>query len=81
MSAAELLPDLPGKVHGIVSLDPPTVQCDGCGMLYRRSSLALAVLTSGITFNPRDDSDRRRMCLDCWSAAGWVVDSLGLRKK
>ena len=23
-----LLPTVPGKVHGIVSLDPPTVQCD-----------------------------------------------------
>ena len=31
-----LLPTAPGKVHGIVSLDPPTVQCDGFHFNPRR---------------------------------------------
>ncbi len=64
------LPDLPGKVHGIVSLDPPTVQCDGCLRTYSNPHLGLAVLTSGINFNPRG-SDGRRLCRDCAREAGW----------
>ena len=27
---AEKLPDIAGKVHGIKSMDPFTVQCDDC---------------------------------------------------
>lgn len=73
---ATFLPDLPGKVHGLVSLTPPTVQCDGCGHRYSRDSLGMAVLTSGIFFNPRADDDHRRMCADCWHDDGWVDDNL-----
>lgn len=68
------LPDLDGLVHGIVSLNPPTVQCDGCGALCSNKSLALTVLTSGIIFNPREN-DGRRMCATCWRAAGWIDDN------
>ena len=39
-----LLPTVPGKVHGIVSLDPPTVQCDGCAATYTGRTLARAIL-------------------------------------
>ena len=39
-----LLPTVPGKVHGIVSLDPPTVQCDGCCATYTGRTLARAIL-------------------------------------
>ena len=63
MTASSLRPDLPGKVHGIVSLDPPTVQCDGCGYTYSNPHLGLAVLTSGIQFHPRHPG--RRLCRDC----------------
>lgn len=70
---AGLRPDLPGKVHGIVSLDPPTVQCDGCGWTYSRTNLGLAVLTSGINFNPRLN-DGRRLCAGCRKAEGWGED-------
>ena len=74
-----LLPDVPGRVHGIVSLDPPTVQCDGCAKRvdYRTLSLSgdhhnLTILTCGIEFNstlyPGDD---RRLCRDCAKEAGW----------
>lgn len=64
------LPDLPSKVHGIKSLDPPTVQCDGCLLTYSRPSLGLAVLTGGIIFNHRHPG--RRLCADCRKTEGWT---------
>lgn len=73
---ATLLPDMPDYVHGLVSLTPPTVQCDGCGHRYSRDHLGMAVLTSHIVFNPRADDDNRRMCADCWRDAGWEDDNL-----
>lgn len=69
-----LLPDVPGRAHGIVSLAPPTVQCDGCAATYTGRTLAHAVLGSGMHFNPRREHDRRRLCRDCAKAAGWEVD-------
>ena len=63
------LPDLPGKVHGIVSLDPPTIQCDACLTTYSHEHLGMAVMTSGILFNPRDPG--RRLCRECAREAGW----------
>ena len=73
------LPDVPGKVHGIVSVDPITIQCDGCAKRvdYRTLGLSgdhhnLTILTCGIEFNstlyPGDD---RRLCRDCAKEAGW----------
>ena len=61
--------DLPGYVHGIVSLDPPMVQCDTCGTVATGDSLALTVLTSGIHFDAFDHHSTRR-CRDCWAAVG-----------
>lgn len=66
-------PDLPGVVHGIVSLDPPRIQCDGCGHVHEGAPgrLALAVIVSGIRFNPRRyaaGTDRRRLCESCASS-------------
>ena len=68
------LPDVPGRAHGIVSLDPPTVQCDGCAATYTGRTLARAVLDSGFHFNPRRAHDHRRLCRDCAKRAGWEVD-------
>ena len=65
------LPDVPGRVHGIVSLDPPTVQCDGCCATYTARTLARAVLDSEFHFNPRRKYDHRRLCRDCAKEAGW----------
>lgn len=65
-----LRPDLPGFVHGIVSVDPPTVQCDGCGWTYSHARMALAVILSGIRFNPRLGDDRR-LCRTCANTEGW----------
>ena len=66
-----LLPTVPGKAHGIVSLDPPTVQCDACAATYTGRTLARAVLGSGFHFNPRRAQDPRRLCRDCAHEAGW----------
>lgn len=60
------LPDVPDLVHGIVSTDPPKVQCDGCGLVATGTRLGVLVLTCGIRFNSRRyDHDPRRLCEDC----------------
>lgn len=56
------LPDLPGLTHGIVSLNPPTVQCDGCGQLHTAATISRAVIGSGIIFTHGLD---RRLCAAC----------------
>jgi len=58
------MPDLPGIVHGLVSLDPPKVQCDGCGLVVTGENLAMTVLFGGIRFDFRDGYTRR-LCDDC----------------
>lgn len=74
MTPVDLLPTVPGRVHGIVSLNPPTVQCDGCGRTHTDRTLALAVLQSGIQFHPPGVDDDRRLCRDCAHQAGWEVE-------
>lgn len=72
-------PTVPGFVHGIVSLDPPQIQCDGCGLIAEgragggHQALNLLILTCGIRFNPKVHlySDRRRLCRECAVGAGW----------
>lgn len=77
-AVGDLLPDVPGLVHGIVSLDPPTIQCDGCGHLYVHTdggTLAVAIIRSGINYYPMRYNlpadhplhDQRRLCADCRS--------------
>jgi len=62
----------PEYVHGIVSDDPWTIRCDGCGHEATGERIALLVLTCGILFNPRDyQNDTRRLCLECRTAAAW----------
>lgn len=56
------LPDLPGLAHGIVSLDPPTIQCDGCGLLHTATTIGWAVIGSRIIFTHGRD---RRLCVAC----------------
>ena len=70
-----LLPTVPGKVHGIVSLDPPTIRCDGCGHEATGRTLAMVVRYSGIEFDPaRYLADPRRLCRGCRIKAGWRVE-------
>ncbi|AMM22846.1 hypothetical protein AX769_22205 (plasmid) [Frondihabitans sp. PAMC 28766] len=67
---AGLWPDVPGLVHGIVSVSPPVVQCDGCGARFTGGTLALTVILSGITFHPDalGRGEGRRMCRACWDS-------------
>jgi hypothetical protein len=70
-----LLPDIPGKVHGIVQVEPfVRVQCDGCGYIHdgKPGKGNLAVIQSDIHFNVRrchtarpEDRDTRRLCRGC----------------
>lgn len=57
-----LKPTLPGHLDGIVDLDPPTVQCSGCGATHTARTIGLAVLGSGMRFH---HGDNRRLCLEC----------------
>jgi len=74
------LPTLPGKVHGIVGDNPPTVQCTRC--LRTRSDPSWFVVARWALF-PRggrhDDRHRagvtyavggERLCADCRKACG-----------
>lgn len=60
--------DVEGYVHGIVSLDPPRVRCDGCGVeaVGTRGGLSVLILTCGIEFRP--GLDGRRLCSECRAA-------------
>lgn len=57
-------------VHGL-TLDPPTVTCDGCGYAVSATTLGIpfnvVILTCGIVFNPHTHGrgDDRRLCRDC----------------
>lgn len=68
-----LLPDVEGKVHGIVQWEPfIRIQCDGCGYIHdgEPGKAAIAVITCGIVFSPRryhsvGQRDTRRLCPGC----------------
>ena len=61
---------VPGYVHGIVSLDPPAVRCDGCAHTATGPRMAVLLLTCGIVFNPRVYAiDDRRLCKTCRASA------------
>lgn len=67
----DLLPDIPGLVHGIKGCDPYVIQCDDCGLVLTKGDREpLVIFLYRICFNPRDDDDRR-LCADCWREAGW----------
>lgn len=64
--------DIDGLVHGIVSVDPPRVQCDGCGVVREGTTLNVTILTCDIRFMPsRYSRDPRRLCLACRKDAGY----------
>ena len=60
------LPTVPDRVDGIVSLDPPQVQCRGCGVIAtgEPGKLGVLVLTCGIVFHVADQRTRR-LCPQC----------------
>ena len=79
----DLWPDIPGKAHGLVCLDPVTVQCDVCGKrdtwetvgLTEGASVTRVVMASGIKFWGMRQQDQRRLCRDCAGAGGYEVRS------
>lgn len=68
-------PTLPGKVDGVISLDPPMLQCYDCGEVWadggRRNSIGFAVVLSGCRgwgFLVRCKHEKVRRCGDCNAA-------------
>lgn len=76
-SPSVIRPTLPGKVAGVVCMEPFTVQCQACGVEASgtgRNAVSLVVLTSGILFHPTawttGHTDNPRMCRDCRMGRG-----------
>lgn len=69
----ELLPDLPGKVHGFKNDTPWTVQCDDCLTCW--SGDVLIFVAKSAFFNQHVPGVR--LCEECWAARGWVQDYFG----
>lgn len=63
---AGMLPAVAGLVDGIVSLNPPRVQCRGCGVIAtgEAGKLNLLALTCNIIFH-RADGWTTRLCAGC----------------
>lgn len=59
-------PDLPNTVHGIISDNPPKVQCDGCGLIVTGppGKMNMTIVLSHITFSFRDGY-QQRLCREC----------------
>ena len=68
--SAEQLPTLPGKVDGIIGLDPLVLQCRSCGVTYTgtRRRIAVDVILSGFHFHGCEKGGGRK-CPDCLAAA------------
>ena len=64
---SDQLPDMPGMIQGIKSVDPFIVQCPVCDKCY--SGIAILAV-SRVPFNNRAEQPGRR-CLDCWADLGW----------
>lgn len=62
------LPTIPGRVHGIVAVDPLAVQCDDCLRVWSEKLPILTVQKA--IFNKREPG--LRLCADCWKKRGWV---------
>lgn len=85
-----IYPTVPGKVEGIISVDPLRVQCQECGLLGDAESVglrtsaventALVIILSGIHFHWPDwpDGTNPRLCRPCRLARGctcsWCAD-------
>lgn len=76
---AEKLHDLPGKVHGIKSMDPLTVQCDDCLEVWTAENEPMIITARRVVFNERAGKGLR-LCMDCWRARGWIDDYFGRKE-
>lgn len=68
----ELLPTLPGYVHGIVGRDPWRIQCDGCGAIETPEPLVLMRTEFAPALVRFRTGDARRLCPPCQESAGWL---------
>lgn len=61
------LPTVPGKVDGVVSLSPFTLQCRDCGAtaVMESGRIATFVILSGYHFHACEGRDGVRRCPDC----------------
>lgn len=67
----EMLPDLPGRTHGIKSINPYVVQCDGCRTTVTHDGREPYPNFFGrIWFANIRSGDGRRMCASCWKTEG-----------
>lgn len=68
--SVEQLPTLPGKVDGIVGLDPLVLQCRECGVTYEggRKRIAADIILSGFHFHTCEETGGKRRCPDCLAA-------------
>lgn len=69
----EQLPTLPGKVDGIVGLDPLTLQCRNCGATHVGTRgpgrHAIDIILSGYKFHTCNTEGSVRLCPDCLADA------------
>ena len=77
---AEKLPDIAGKIHGIKSMDPLTVQCDDCLGVWTAENEAMIITARRCTFNAKASLPGVRLCDDCWGKRGWINDYFGWKE-
>ena len=77
---AEKLPDIAGKVHGIKSMDPLTVQCDDCLEVWTAEDEPMITTAHRVIFNERVHDPGLRLCMDCWRDRGWDNDISGWKE-
>jgi len=63
-----LLPTVPGKVSGIVSLNPFTLQCADCAATVTGKRPAATVVLSGFHFHVCEGRGGVRRCPSCLAA-------------
>lgn len=70
-TAAELLPTIPGKVAGIVGMEPCVVQCQECGVTatQERRSVAAFIMLSKFHFHICEGREGIRRCPTCLATA------------
>lgn len=66
MSDVTLYPTLPGKVRGIIGMDPLKLQCGDCGVIHEQCTrnVAVCIMTAGFEFH-RCETDSPRRCPSC----------------
>jgi hypothetical protein len=74
----EQLPTLPGKVDGIVGLDPLVLQCRECGVTHTGArGIAFEIIMSGFHFHGCEGRDGVRRCPECLKRAEAACSNRG----